>query len=63
MHLKALPDAVFRCHSEASRSDEPGTHEQEPAKSVFDAAAPWERTVFMGSGLGPADRPGMTKVI
>jgi hypothetical protein len=32
-------------------------------KHVPTPASTWDTTVFMGSGFGPAGRPGMTKVI
>jgi hypothetical protein len=45
------------CHSGASRSEEPGTHDwARPSKRMITSFHP-----VVGSGFVPAARPGMTK--
>src|SRR5581483_8804122 len=39
------------------------TWQPEPRKAPVDAATSRQKTVFLGSGLGPMGRPGMTKLI
>ncbi len=63
MHLKALADAAFRVVPGHREAMNPESMHTDPRKACSDVTAPWERTVFMGSGFGPAGRPGMTKVI
>ena len=47
-------------HSGAPRSGEPGTHERRVALQIGTVAALMGMVVVMGSGLGPAARPGKT---
>jgi hypothetical protein len=56
-------DYSFPCHSGAGASQNPEPMNTGRRKTGRDAGANLDKPVFMGSGLGPAGRPGMTKVI
>lgn len=55
MAMSGLP--ALLCHSGASRSGEPGTHDwAKPILSPINHVHP-----VVGSGFGPSGRPGMTE--